>query len=89
MAQLALILSIETWPAREAAEAVHGVMAALVKRHGPQFRALERRIEGVMESGIWCGAAVALVGDPGAIIIPASPEVAAILAEARDLGVIS
>lgn len=76
---------IETEALSDSLHSLIEIHAALAKRHGPQFRALEKKIEAMTEGRV-CASSVSIVC--GRIMAHASPELAAVLKEARSLGVI-
>lgn len=78
-------ISIETEALSDSIDTLMQAHVALAKRHGAQFRALEGKIEAIAEGRV-CASSVSIVC--GRIMAHASPELAAVLKEARSLGVI-
>lgn len=86
MARTKVRVEIERDALQDAIHDMGSAYAALSKRHGPQFRALERKIEKFAEGEV---SAVDFSHIGGKVLMAhASPELAAVLKEARSLGVI-
>lgn len=86
MAQVKLTLQIEMEYTRDAIADLALIHERLARRHGAAFRDLDRRIEGIVEGGFsapgmhYLGAGVICAGVP--------VEIAAVIRDARSLGVI-
>lgn len=89
MAQLVTHLVGETELLHDALNEVGRIGGALVSRHGDVFRALDRAIEALIESGDWVGEAKDVPGDPGEcrFVLMPSAAVRDIIARAARLGI--
>lgn len=88
MATLHLTITAEWGGAVDAMRTLQRVHEALAKRHGDAFRALDRRIDALLEDGaLLLHPEVIDLGD-GHWSMRASDEAISILVEARRLGVI-
>ena len=85
-------VTFETTAVADAVALVATAHEALYKRHGLQFRALQRKIEALADNDgrSLIGEQVSLPSDVGNIWISlaAHPEIVAVIREARSLGVI-
>lgn len=88
MASRTIALTAEIDLVHDAIRQIEVVFRALAKCHGQQYRALERRIERLMDDESDLGEPrVHFIGG-GCFIIEPFPEMKAIIREARTLGVI-
>ena len=88
MARL-LTLRCETDALLDDVRRLVGVHAALARRHGPAFRALDRDIEQILEGDVTANVGWAELDDADGLLLIAipSPEISALLARAVALGV--
>lgn len=88
MANLTVTLRVEPELLQDAFEDVIRIFEALARRHGPDYRALERRIEDIIEERVQISIPQPHdLGGAHYILLP-PPEIAAIIRDARVLGVI-
>lgn len=87
-ALLSLTLTVETDAVWDAATELESISRALARRHGPAFRALDRRIDALME-GDFSGCFSIHDLEPLHSVAVPSGELAAVLNEARLLRVLS
>jgi hypothetical protein len=88
MAQILCTLTAELELCYDAVAEIEMIMRALVKCHGAQYRAIERRIEQLMDGETSWGEPKAHSIGEGRFIFEPWPQMKAIIAEARGLGVI-
>lgn len=86
MARQTLTISMETEAVRDAIEALAGVIERLARRHGERFRALDRRIDAFLDAPDDPVAHEAAGEDGLLLIFGAPPKLAAILRDARAMG---
>jgi N-acetylglucosamine kinase-like BadF-type ATPase len=87
MAMVTLTLSVETELVHDAADLLERIDRALAKRHGEAFRALDRRLDALAESGNLVAPEMVDL-EPGRFVMVPSDELKSIIAEAKKLGVI-
>lgn len=88
MAALTITLEAETDLIQDAIGDIQWIFSLLARRHGEQFRELERRIERLMEGQLEMSPPRAEpLGDCRWIFLP-PPELTAIIRDAKALGVI-
>jgi len=88
MAQLITTLTAETELIHDAIDDLQRIMRALIKCHGYDFRALERRIEALMEGEVEWGEPRSHWIGGGRIVFEPFPVMKEIIRDARALGVI-
>lgn len=84
MASTTIEITGETEYVRDAIASLHMVLARLARRHGPEFRRLERMIEDIGENPDGC-CSVHWIGGGRILAVPAGRMVEA-LSEAERLG---
>ncbi len=84
MAQITMVLIAETELAHDAIADVSRIHHALASRHGDRFRKLERRIDALTDDIGDCD--LISIGD-GRMVMTVPSRIAAVLAEAKALGV--
>ena len=80
-------MTVEMHSAYDLLEDVMHVHRALARRHGPQFRALERRIEALPKASTDAGFIESHYLGDGRFMVTLGPVVTEILRDARRLGV--
>lgn len=88
MARITLTLRLDNDLVRDAVESLGVVHQALARRHGARFRALDRRIETLIDGG-FSKDDVDLQSIDGTFVSVPAGELRAILMEARGLGIMS
>jgi len=88
MAQLVRTLTVEMDLVGDAIDDVERIFRALARKHGPAFRALEREVERLMNGDAELSPPPFHHIGGGCYVAEPYPELAAIVREARALGVI-
>ena len=82
-------LSLEVDAITDAVDDLRHIEAALIRRHGPQFRSLERRIEALLGGPLPDDIVRLCELTPGRFCAVPAAELSAILADARRLKVLA
>lgn len=89
MARVVMSLSVETDATSDVAGDLAFIFGALATRHGDEFRALQRRIETLLEEGLPEGCVSLRRLDDATLIAVPDGELKAIIIEARRLSIIN
>lgn len=87
MAQVTMTLRLDNDLLRDAFDSIAVVHLALARRHGSRFRSLDRRIDSLLDGG-FCKCDIDLKTIEETFVSVPAGELAAILNEARSLGII-
>lgn len=88
MASVVMTLTLEPELIEDSVRDLEVIFRNLASRHGDCFRALERRIESLMEDDTDLGVPETHWLGGGLVLMEPFPAVKAIIADARELGVI-